>query len=205
MIKRIIFDIDNTLICNIDFVPHYVEALKKYGVEDVSKVYTLGSKLYKGYEEKFTAYKRNDYLEYFSELMGVKLTDEFLNIYFEVLKKAITPNGERLKRFLDTLKDYELVLLSNYFEESQRNRLAAMGINDYFTEYHGEEYIKPHKEAYLSALGGHKPYECLMVGDNLEYDVLVPKSLGMNAIYINPNADVRCVEDITLSMIKRYK
>lgn len=44
---------------------------------------------------------------------------------------------------LSSLGDYELVLLSNYFEESQRNRLTAMRINDYFSEYYGEKIIKP--------------------------------------------------------------
>ncbi len=51
---------------------------------------------------------------------------------------------------LEGLKDYELVLLSNFFEESQRNRLVTMGVNDYFIEFYGEIIIKPSREVYLT-------------------------------------------------------
>lgn len=80
-----------------------------------------------------------------------------------------------------------MVLLTNYFEESQRNRLEEMNINLFFTECYGEEKIKPNKEAYLAACGNHLPSECVMIGDNLELDVMVPMELGMQAIWVTNN------------------
>ena len=37
MIKRIIFDIDGTLISGIDFSSYVANTLKKYGIEDIEK------------------------------------------------------------------------------------------------------------------------------------------------------------------------
>ena len=49
-------------------------------------------------------------------------------------------------------KKYELVLLSNYFEKSQRGRLEHIGIDKYFTEYYGEKICKPNRQAFLDAI-----------------------------------------------------
>ena len=100
------------------------------------------------------------------------------------------------------LKDYELVLLSNYFEESQRNRLCAMGINDFFIEYYGEKIIKPNEEVYINAAGPYKPRECIIVGDDKLLDIDIPYYLGFNTIYVNEKGDIKNVEDITLKLIK---
>ena len=40
MIKRIIFDIDGTLITGVDFSSYVANTLKKYGIEDVEKTIT---------------------------------------------------------------------------------------------------------------------------------------------------------------------
>lgn len=37
MIKRIIFDIDGTLITGVDFSSYVANTLKKYGIEDIEK------------------------------------------------------------------------------------------------------------------------------------------------------------------------
>lgn len=41
MIKRIIFDIDGTLITGINFYPVVLRTLQRYGVNDVSKAQTF--------------------------------------------------------------------------------------------------------------------------------------------------------------------
>ena len=79
---------------------------------------------------------------------------------------------------LSSLGDYELVLLFNYFEESQRNRLTAMGINDYFSEYYGEKITKLNELSYRSSQGLYKPCECVIVGDDKKLDIDIPKTLG---------------------------
>lgn len=138
MIKRIIFDIDGTLITGINFSSYIENALNKYGIKDPTKtkIFLLNIK---EYEKNYNSYGRDSYLKFFSDKLSCQLSYEFLEIFFEELKKAIPLNSYKIAEMLCGLKDYELVLLSNFFEESQRNRLNAMGINEFFSEFYGEK------------------------------------------------------------------
>ena len=129
----------------------------------------------------------------------------FLIFFFDELKKAVPSNSKRIAAMLYRLNEYQLVLLSNYFEESQRNRLSIMGINKFFTEYYGEKIIKPNKEAYISASGIYKPNECLIIGDDKKLDIDIPRELGFNTIFINETGDIKSVEEITPMLIKKIK
>lgn len=202
MIKRIIFDIDGTLITGVDFSSFIENALKKYGIKGLKKAEQFLLNI-KEYEKTYNCYNRNLYLKFFSGKLGCELDNHFLEIFFQELKKAIPENGEKIKLMLASLDEYELVLLSNYFEESQRNRLIAMGINDYFSEYYGESIIKPNELAYRQAQGIYLPNECVIVGDDKRLDIDIPKSLGFKTIYVNENGDIKRVEELSPRLIKR--
>ena len=202
MIKRIIFDIDGTLITGVNFSSYVTNTFKRYGIENIenTKQFLLNIK---EYENTHNCYDRNLYLNFFSNKIGCELDYHFLEIFFQELRKAIPKNTKGIKSMLSGLSDYELVLLSNYFEESQRNRLTSMGINDFFIEYYGESIIKPNELAYRQAQGIYKPGECVVVGDDKRLDIDVPKSLGFKTIYVNENGDIKRVEDLSPRLIKK--
>lgn len=202
MIKRIIFDIDGTLITGIDFQFYIENALNKYGIHDFTKAKLFFLNI-KEYEKKYHFYDRDLYLNFFSDKLSCPLNYDFLEIFFEELKKATPLYSNGIFEMLSELKEYELVLLSNYFEESQRNRLKVMGINEFFSEYYGEKMIKPNKEVYLSAAGSYKPCECLIVGDDKILDIDIPKKLGFQTLFINEFGDLKSVEEITPQLIKK--
>lgn len=203
MIKRIIFDIDGTLIKGVNFKQYVSNALKQYGIDDIEQTSKFIANI-KTYEEKYSSYNRALYLAHFSNVLGVKLNSDFLEIFFNELKNAVPKDSSKVKDMLDSLTDYELVLLSNYFEESQRNRLTTMGINDYFTEYYGEKIIKPNIEVYNQAKGIYIPQECIIVGDDKILDIEIPQSLGFKTIYVNETGNVKTVEEITPQLVKKY-
>lgn len=203
MIKRIIFDIDGTLIKGVNFKQYVSNALKQYGIDDIEQTSKFIANI-KTYEEKYSSYNRALYLAHFSNVLGVKLNSDFLEIFFNELKDAVPEDSSKVKDMLDSLTDYELVLLSNYFEESQRNRLTTMGINDYFTEYYGEKIIKPNTEVYNQAKGIYTPQECIIVGDDKILDIEIPQSLGFKTIYVNETGNVKTVEEITPQLVKKY-
>ena len=202
MIKRIIFDIDGTLITGVDFSSYVANTLKKYGIEDIEKTKQFLLNI-KEYEKTYNSYDRNLYLKFFGDKLGCELDNHFLEIFFQELRKAIPENAEKIKSMLAAMNEYELVLLSNYFEESQRNRLTAMGINDYFSEYYGESIIKPNELAYRQVQGIYQPSECVIVGDDKRLDIDVPKSLGFKTIYVNENGDIKRVEELSPRLIKK--
>ncbi len=203
MIKRIIFDIDGTLIKGVNFKQYVSNALKQYGIDDIEQTSKFIANI-KTYEEKYSSYNRALYLAHFSNVLGVKLNSDFLEIFFNELKNAVPKDSSKVKDMLDSLTDYELVLLSNYFEESQRNRLTTMGINDYFTEYYGEKIIKPNIEVYNQVKGIYIPQECIIVGDDKMLDIEIPQSLGFKTIYVNETGNVKTVEEITPQLVKKY-
>lgn len=202
MIKRIIFDIDGTLITGIDFSSYIKNALNKFGINNQDKVNLFLSNI-KEYEKKYSSYDYDLYLNFFSDKLSCKLNDVFLEIFFEELKKAIPTNSYNINKILYNLGDYELVLLSNFFEVSQRNRLEAMGINKYFSEYYGEKIIKPNKKVYIDCSRRYNNNECLIIGDDKKLDIDIPKQMGFNTLFINELGDIKSVEEITPKLIKK--
>ncbi len=196
MLKRIIFDIDGTLITGVHFKKYVANTFERYGINDPGKVSEFLTNIPE-YEKNYQSYNKNDYLNFFSSRLGIKLDEEFLRIFFSELKYAVPKDSSSIKEMLEELRDYELVLLSNYFEESQRNRLSTMQINDFFTEYYGEKNIKPVPKAYFDAAGKRSIEECIIVGDDKVLDIEVPKKLGFKTIYVNSEkGDIKRVEDL---------
>ena len=203
MIKRIIFDLDNTLIMSNSFLEPNKRALERCDIYDIEKARLLD---YCGdiYENIYQSYNRKDFLEFINHRTGLSLKDEFLDILFEELGKCAPENFEIEKQTLKYLSDkYELVILTNYFKDVQAKRLETAGVLDLFLEITGEEHPKPRKEAYLKACGNHKPDECIMIGDNLAYDVETPRQFGLHSIWIT-NKEKSNGKDVinTLSELK---
>ena len=188
MIKRLIFDIDGTLITGVSFDDAIKKSLIEYGIfsEVNRKQFIKSIATYEHYHNK---YEEDEYLRYFGNSLGCILDRGFLDLYFSNLGQYAIPNDhEKLKETIEKLSHkYELVLLSNYFEKSQRGRLKNVGINTYFPEYYGEKICKPNKQAYMDSIGEHQPSECVMIGDNLELDIRGAQNCGINTIWVNTN------------------
>ena len=193
MIKRLIFDIDGTLSTCTDFDKAIKETLIENNIytEENLKIHNL--ELSK-YERKYGKYDEKLYLKYFSDVFNTKLDDSYLDSLFKNLYKYSTPDydAEEVRIIENLSKKYELVLLSNFFEKLQRSKLEYIGINKYFKEYHGVRVTKPNKEASLDAIGNNKPEECIMIGDNLNLDILEAQKYGIKTIWVNNKNTEQC-------------
>ena len=81
---------------------------------------------------------------------------------------------ENILKLLEYLKTkYELVILTDWYEDQQSERLQKIDILKYFQKVYSAENTKrkPFKEAFMQALGDNKPEECIMIGDNFERDI----------------------------------
>src|SRR5574344_2445902 len=182
MIKRIIFDIDNTLLnTDLDCQNIYQQYFKDEGVHiDGMKLYNLIGDYYH-MNGDFTKRDLEKYVQ--KHLYANFNIDKMLDVYGKVgtlLHKDISSTLAYL------MQKYELVALSNWYVESQSNRLKQAGIYKYFNTVYGFENagLKPSQESFKIAMGNNKPDECLMVGDSIHYDIEVPNKMGMQTYYL---------------------
>lgn len=214
MIKRLIFDVDGTLITGVNFIDSIRKTLNKLGIysEDYIKLFLEGIKTY---EQLYNNYNIKSYTKHFEQVLNNKLPENFAFIFWEELRSAIPPNNNNLIETISKLsQEYKLVLLTNYFATSQLNRLNNMGIGRFFKECYGEHCIKPNKQAYLDACGDNKVEECVMVGDDLYLDIKRAREEGLSTIFINSKGVITdssmgivvdSVEDISKELILKIE
>ena len=188
MIKRVIFDVDDTLI-NFPYIyeEKTKEILTKHGVElESGSLYEAVGKYETVSKNKY--YDKDKLLYIINKSLNLNLTNKFIVDFFEMYDKLITPLEDGVVETLEYLKDkYELVVLSNWFTDSQKSRLKEAGILEYFDEVYGTDIIpmKPSCECFLRVIGDLKPEECVMVGDSIDADIKVPYEMGMNVFHLN--------------------
>lgn len=105
-------------------------------------------------------------------------------------KTAVFPYTYEVLDYLQG-KGYVLHLITNGFKEIQYVKLNASRLTDYFQEIVTSEccgHLKPDARIFRHALertGATAP-ESLMIGDNLECDVLGAYNAGIDQVYFNP-------------------
>ena len=105
------------------------------------------------------------------------------------LKKAVFPHTHETLAYLQT--KYELHLITNGFNDIQYLKLASSDLTKYFGQVVTSEHsgcLKPDPQMFAHALqaAGATAQESLMVGDNLECDVLGAYNAGIDQVYFNP-------------------
>ncbi|NDC41592.1 MAG: noncanonical pyrimidine nucleotidase, YjjG family [Chitinophagia bacterium] len=120
------------------------------------------------------------------------LAHELSIAYLELLpvQKLLLPSAVEL---LDHCKGrYQLHLITNGFETTQRMKLQYSGIARYFNHLITSEKsnsLKPHRGIFDFALelAGATTENSLMIGDALEIDVVGAMNAGWDAVYFNPH------------------
>ena len=124
-------------------------------------------------------------------LLDDHLADRLARDYLEICPTK----GELLPHALEVLDylrpKYQLMIITNGFNDVQYRKLESSGIMGYFTEIITSEsagYTKPAREIFDHALklSGSKNHEAVMVGDNLEADIKGASQAKIDAIFFNP-------------------
>ena len=121
------------------------------------------------------------------EALSKKMSDEFL----EEL-----PNQSRVFPYtfeiLDYLKNknYPLFLITNGFEKVQTKKLVNSGLDkyfDYMITSEASNSLKPNKEIFEFAIANTKASvaDSIMIGDNLDADILGAQNFGMDTVFVN--------------------
>ncbi|WP_291726882.1 YjjG family noncanonical pyrimidine nucleotidase [Bernardetia sp.] len=88
-------------------------------------------------------------------------------------------------------KNYQLHILTNGFEESQKLKLEHSGILPFFKNIITSDctgFTKPNPIIFNHALtiSNATPQNSIMIGDSFDADILGARSLGMKTIFYNP-------------------
>ncbi|MEZ5198082.1 MAG: YjjG family noncanonical pyrimidine nucleotidase [Bacteroidales bacterium] len=202
--KHIFIDLDRT-IYDFDRSTHdtFLELFDKFDLKERGV----------SFKPFFELYKKNN-VEMWEEYRDGKISKKFLNVErfhrslleFGIddrafagrfasdyllnspLKKALFANVPEVLEYLQS--KYTLHIITNGFEEVQESKLKANELNKYFTTVTTSEEArtkKPKKEIFEYALkkAGAQPGESIMIGDDLEVDILGAKAIGIDGIYCN--------------------
>ena len=197
MIKRIIFDLDDTLIPFPDFEVGFKNIIDKYSlnINPIDLYKLIGT-----YENYYNIYNYESLLKILNEDLNTdldkKFLDDFMNMY-----DNIDMNLE--DRVIDTLKylksKYSLVVLTNWFTNSQKNRLRKVNILKYFDEVYGGDLVKvkPNEESFIKAMGKFKPNECVSIGDRIKIDIEPAEKLGIKTYLLGESDKYNTIKKIS--------
>lgn len=192
MIKGIVFDLDDTLISELDYI--------KSGYRVVSNVmsrdYKLNSK--KIYETMLSEFY-NSPKKVFNRILE-KYNINYDDMYIKKLVKIYRNHIPSIAVYNDVIpaiailkgQGYKLGIITDGYKESQRKKLDIIGISKYFdyiilTDELGREYWKPSEKSFelMAEKLGLNYNELIYLGDNEEKDFIAPNKLGMTTIKIN--------------------
>ena len=204
--NHLFFDLDHTLW---DF-----EANAKVALREVFVYYKIEKKinddfdiffqkysshnkiLWERYQNGFITAEELKWKRMWRTLLEFKVGDENLSKemgkqFLEILpvQKQMFPYAIEILEYLFN-KKYTLHLITNGFEKTQWSKIKNSQIDHYFTHVitsEASKSMKPEKEIFEFALNKASAIanESIMIGDNLEADILGANNAGIDSIFVN--------------------
>jgi len=186
-LKAILFDLDDTLYLERDFVKSGFKAISVIIQEDngISERVVF-DRLWSIFK---TGKRKNIFDYYINEFEEINYSVNEL----VVLYRTHTPNINLIpgieEYLLSLNKDYKLGLITDGFIHTQKNKINALGLNTIFdeiliTDGLGREFWKPSIVPFSKICDKLEvcPSEAIYIGDNPKKDFKGPKQLGMGSI-----------------------
>lgn len=220
----IFFDLDHTLwdfetnsklTFERIFLTHGVDV----SLEDFLAIYVpLNLAFWKMYRENRISKKdlRYQRLKQAFDALSFSVEDSTINKLSRDYIRYLSSYNNLIKNTVDVLEylqpRYTLHIITNGFEEIQEKKLTNGGIRHFFDQVVNSEMAgvkKPHPAIFELALSraGAAADASLMIGDNLEADILGAKAAGFHALHFNVHNDApheHCVMIEDLIEIKSF-
>lgn len=188
MIKRVIFDLDRTLIPWNDEWDKCVEKTYNYfGIPFEDDEFIRFNKAMLDYETHHRRFDKKDMSLYFRNILGKIIPDTFVDVWTGYLSELVPDKDEKLIDLLEYLSSkYSLVVATNWFKDQQVRKLEKFGILKYFDKVlTSEEYNKkPGREMFEKACEGFDKCEVVMVGDTFKSDIKGAMDFGLYSYYL---------------------
>ena len=185
--KKIIFDLDNTLMMfDKKYINSYCKVLKN---NNFDSSYDQALSLFESvdrYEKQGKKYNKQDLLDFVNKDLNknykMKLVDEILDIIGTCWINPVSLELVDTLKYLST--KYELYVLTNWFTAPQAKRLENVGILKYFKKVVGADMVspKPAIEAFSYIIKDTNLKDCMMIGDNIDIDIKGALNAGIKTI-----------------------
>ena len=185
--KKIIFDLDNTLMMfDKKYINSYCKVLKN---NNFDSNYDQALSLFESvgrYEMQGKKYNKQDLLDFVNKDLNknykMKLVDEILDIIGTCWINPVSLELVDTLKYLST--KYELYVLTNWFTAPQAKRLENVGILKYFKKVVGADMVspKPALEAFSYIIKDANLKDCMMIGDNIDIDIKGALNAGIKTI-----------------------
>lgn len=183
-IKVAIFDLDDTLYSEKDYIKSGYDAIAK----EFPEIPNMSEKLWKIFEN---GGKAIDEVLRHENIFTQENLAKCLHIYRFHYPKIELYSG--VKELFQRIKvnGVKLGIISDGRPEGQHSKIDALGIRQYFDkivitdELGGIEFRKPNSKAFevIKDFFGVRYAQMFYVGDNVKKDFKAPMLLGMNSIY----------------------
>jgi putative hydrolase of the HAD superfamily len=205
--KHLFFDLDHTLW---DFETNSITVLK--GIYEEMDLGQYGIPSFEVFHQTYLPINGQYWARYHNQLLpkeelrvgrfsetlrrfridDVVLARTIAHYYTErsPLQTALFPDAIETLDYLSA--KYELHLITNGFAEIQDVKIRNSGLEKYFRHIFVSEKVghqKPDQRIFLHALetAGATAEDSLMIGDNMQTDIIGAKSVGMDQVFFNPN------------------
>lgn len=191
MIKAVVFDLDDTLISEREYVLSGFNVVSK----EISYRYNLDSSIvFKKMQELFNESSKevfNRILEFFNVDYTKEEIIDLINIY-----RNHKPEIEFYDDVIPTLKELKdkgikVGIITDGYKETQRRKLDVLKCNELFdeiiiTDELGREFWKPHEKPYkmMAEKLGVELNEMAYIGDNVAKDFITANKIDICTIYI---------------------
>lgn len=202
----IFFDLDHTLWdfeknSRISFEIIFDQMKLELPLDDFLRAYQpINFKYWKLYRENTISKEilRYGRLKDSFDAVAFRVSDQDINristayIHYLSHQTHLFPGAIEVLNYLST--SYKLHIITNGFSEAQFNKTKASKIDHFFECFIDSEQVgvkKPHPDIFNYALSKAEvqPEHSVMIGDNLEADILGAKAVGISGIHFNVHDD----------------
>ncbi|MBN4071162.1 YjjG family noncanonical pyrimidine nucleotidase [Crocinitomix catalasitica] len=209
-VKHIFFDLDHTLWdFDLNSAETLTELFDQYNLGDciessqtfVENYQRINARFWKMYREGNIEKAKLTYIRFMEtfELFGMQsdrdYAEKFASDYLArcPLKTHVFPTA------IDTLQAlkarFPLHIITNGFKEVQSVKMSSSGLDKFFDVVLYSEDVgvnKPDPRVFEKALelANAKNTESVMIGDNLDADIIGAENVGMKTIFFNPQGTV---------------
>ena len=200
-IEHVFFDLDHTLWdfdknSELAFKEVFEEQNIRLDVEDFLEVYKpINFKYWELYRNNSVSKEALRYGRLKESFTALKFdtVDTTINLIADAYIEYLPKNNYLLEggmEVLGLLKDrYKLHIITNGFEEVQHKKMKGSGIHEFFETITTSEEAgvkKPHPQIFQVAIdkSGAKISKSVMIGDNLEADIIGAHQFGLQVIHL---------------------